>query len=131
MPDDFIFGVFYTDLKSNKWAKLYTTNLLMRRILFCIIVIAFLREDAVFIVFSLMFLIQVAYFTQIVVIRPFKNTKHNLIETLNEAFILMCISAFFLVGDSSEEEWRAVMATAVLFSLVLNTVFIVIIEMGK
>jgi cysteine-rich repeat protein len=131
IPEEDLFGIFYSDLKNNKWAKLYTTNLLVRRTLFCIIVVAFLGENAVFIIFSFIFVIQTAYLLQFLVVRPFKSPKHNLIEIMNEVFILICISVFFVTGDSSEEEWRSSAASFVLISLVFNTVLLLIIETGK
>jgi cysteine-rich repeat protein len=130
--DESIYNAFYPDLKENKLARLYTSFLLIRRTLFWTIVIIFLKEENEKInIFCCLLIIQVVYLTQFVIIRPFVKFKQNLIELINEGFILIYLCVFFAIGDDDNEEgWKANIANLVLLSMVSNTIILVIIEIS-
>jgi hypothetical protein len=89
-PRIFIFSFFFFQIREDKNARLYSTMLITRRIAF-LFIIMILNPCGIITVFSLMALIQLFYFVQLCIVRPFNSPKKNIIELLNELFILSYI----------------------------------------
>jgi hypothetical protein len=79
----FLFMEYYADIRQNKWARIYTSVLLSRRLLFIIIILlfTFFHRNTIF---GILLGIQVLYFIQLLIIRPFEEIENNLVELTNE-----------------------------------------------
>jgi cysteine-rich repeat protein len=126
----YLFISFYSYQKKNKWARMFTSALLVRRALFWIIVISLLGRDSKTLVFCLLLFIQVIYLGQLAIIRPFEPLKVNLVEIINEVFILIFIFIFFMVGGGRYEDSNSTVVTLVILGIVINAIILALIETG-
>ena len=108
--------------------KFYTTVLLLRRLVFIVLLITLVSISSRVLVAILSF-IQVGYVIYLSYIRPYKNSKENLIEILNEFYFLFLI--VYLIAINIESEWSTLKENIYLYVLVSNTLVVFIIVLGK
>lgn len=63
------------------------------------------------------------------VIRPFDKVSLFIIELINEAFFLTAIVIFYFIG--TDEEWTDSRTSTVMAVLLMNTIIVVIVLLGK
>ena len=119
---------FFRGLKLDKKHKIYTTVLLTRRLIFVVLLITwvFILSRILVILLSI---IQTLYIVYISYLRPYEESKGNLIEILNEIYFGFLI--LFLSIINTEDEWNSVKTNLYMGVIVSNTFAIFIIVWGN
>ena len=97
------FTEFFSGIKSTGWAKVFSLIFLMRRTVFCWIVLLLHHAMSLTLLNSTFVLIQFCYLSFWVIVRPLAEVKDNIIEIINEVFYLMLWS--LLIYYQSVEQW--------------------------
>ena len=123
-----LFEEFFRGIQQNKIHKFYVTLLLLRRFLFVILLITwlFISSRNLTIVFSI---IQVLYILSLLYLRPYEETKGNLIEILNEIYFGFLV--IFLAVVNTEDKWNSTKTNTYMWVLVSNTFVVLVIVLGK
>ena len=134
----FFFMEFFADLRNAKIARLYMTLLLTRRIVFVSFVI-FLpnapRELTYTVLLGKVYSIivhlvsQIGYILALLLLRPFDSVVNNIIEMVNELFLLIVTCMLFAFSD--ESKWGGGAVDAILNVLMINAYLVVVIMIGK
>ena len=74
---------FFSGIKNTSISKLYSTILLARRVIIVILFIFGETLDSIVLVGTII-AIQVIYLANLIIVRPYKETKSNIIEVTNE-----------------------------------------------
>ena len=119
---------FFRGIQQNKRHKFYVTLLLLRRFWFIILLITwlFISSRDLTIVLSL---IQVVYILNLSYLRPYWETKGNLIEILNEIYFGFLV--LFLTIVNTEDEWNSIKTKIYMWVLVSNSFVVLVIVLGK
>ena len=119
---------FFRGIQQNKRHKFYVTLLLLRRFLFVILLITwlFISSRVLIIVLSI---IQVVYILNLSYLRPYEETKGNLIEILNEIYFGFLV--IFLSIVNTEDEWNSIKTNIYMWVLVSNTFVVLVVVLGK
>ena len=89
-------GEIFSGLKMQKKWKFYISVLLFRRAIFVVLLIV-LSSVQSWILISMLSLIELGYLIFIIIIRPFKSQKDNVIEITNELFFLVLLSSLIKI----------------------------------
>ena len=128
-PDKHLyFKEFISGIKSSRKARLYSFVLLTRRYLFVTYLILGSSLSSIVLV-AVMVIIQVAYFTFIVSIRPYEVVKNNAIEIINEAFFLLFLLILTYFNDKNI--WSESSSLAFIYMILLNSMIIISIMICK
>ena len=119
---------FFRGIQQNKRHKFYVTLLLLRRFWFVILLITwlFMSSRAITIVLSL---IQFVYILNLSYLRPYEETKGNIIEILNEIYFAFLF--LFLSIVNTEDEWNSIKTNIYMWVLSSNTFVVLVIVSGK
>ena len=119
---------FFRGIQQNKRHKFYVTLLLLRRFLFVTLLITwlFISSRVLIIVLSI---IQVVYILNLSYLRPYEETKGNLIEILNEIYFGFLV--IFLSIVNTEDEWNFIKTNIYMWVLASNTFVVLVIVLGK
>ena len=120
--------VFVSGIKDGSKPRLYSTFLLARRAFFVIFLILGSSIPSIGIIVPLM-VVQTVYLSLMIIVRPYKSTKDNLLETTNEVFYLVLIS--LLSYYNSESNWRKSAESTYLFIIIGNSWAIISIMIGR
>ena len=112
-----VLGEFISGLKLEKKFKLYGFILILRRIVFVILLIAWVLVASRLIIGVLAFL-QLIYLAYVCYQRPFKEFKDNLIEILNELYFQLLLSS--LIYLNTERNWSPTIVTIYMWVIQLN-----------
>ena len=114
--------------RHSRCSRLYSTVLLTRRAIFVILLIFGSSLNNISLVVP-MIIIQLIYMLYLVIVRPFKLVKDNLIEITNECFycLLLCLLSYY----NTENRWIAVIENIYFLLIVLNSAVIISIMMSK
>ena len=118
----------FSGLRCSRASTLYTTVMLSRRAFFVGLLIfgsSFTNTGLV----CPMIVIQFAYFLYLVIVRPFKLVKDNLIEITNEWFYLILLG--LLSYFNSEDKWNTAVENIYLLLILLNSAVIILIMISK
>jgi hypothetical protein len=118
----------YTDQKNTRYARLYTPMLLFRRT-FLVVIIILCKPVGRNFQFGAFLILQLAYTTQYVIIRPFEKKLQFVIELINEILFIFLIVVFYIL--STEDDWTKSRTSAVINVFLGNTVIVVILIMCK
>ena len=119
---------FFRGIKQNKSHKFYVTLLLLRRFLFVILLITWLFISSRDLI-AVLSLIQAIYIGKLLKLRPYEETKGNLIEILNEIYFAFLV--IFLAFVNTEDEWNSIKANTYMWVLVSNTLVVLVIVSGN
>ena len=119
---------FFRGLQFDRKHKFYITALLLRRLIFIVLLITWVSISSRVLV-AILSLIQLGYVIYLSYIRPYKDLKENIIEILNEFYLLFLI--IYLIAINTESEWNVLKENIYLYVLVSNTLVILIIVLGK
>ena len=119
---------FFRGLQFDGKHKFYTTVLLLRRLIFIVLLITWVSISSRTLIVILS-LIQIGYVVYLSYIRPYKDSKGNLIEILNEFYF--CFLIIYLIAINTENEWSILKEKIYLYVLVSNTFVIFMIDLGK
>ena len=114
----------FAGLKGNNKARLYTTLLVSRRLVLCIILICLQDLNKAYCILSF-FLIQMSFLVVMIWIRPFDETTNNVVEIVNELLLAILISMLLYYNESSR--WNTVAEDLFLYAIVSNSVSVSLI----
>ena len=119
---------FFRGIQQNKRHRFYVSLLLLRRFWFVILLITwlFMSSRVLTIVLSL---IQFLYILSLSYLRPYEETKGNLIEIMNEIYFGFLV--IFLAIVNTEDEWNSIKTKIYMWVLNSNTYFVLAIVLGK
>jgi hypothetical protein len=118
----------FTDQKNTRYARLYTPMLLFRRT-FLVVIIILCKPAGRNFQFGAFLILQLAYATQYVIIRPFEKKLQFLIELINEILFIFLIAVFYMF--STEDDWTKSRISTVIYVFLGNTMIVVILIMCK
>jgi hypothetical protein len=126
--NQYYFNEFFEGVKMNWYARAYSSMFLGKRILLCLIVIPtiFLPKMAKITFFVLTELVS---WVMIWTLRPFSELKNNIIEITNELFFTIAWGSLFYLN--TESNWSMTITMGFVFMLVINSLVVSIISMGK
>ena len=119
---------FFRGIQQNKRHKFYVTLLLLRRFWFVILLITWLFMSSRNLTIALS-IIQFLYILSLLYLRPYRETKGNLIEILNE--IYFGFLALFLAIVNTEDKWNSTKTNTYMWVLISNTFVVLVIALGK
>ena len=119
---------FLSSIKDHPWARIYSTLLMTRRLLLVSLLILGNSLLSIYLV-STMIWIQVVYLSLMLILRPFKEFKDNLIIVLNDVYYLVLISILAYFNDP--ERWNDTIATMYMYLIMSNSSLIIFILTGK
>ena len=115
-------------LKDNSKPRLYSTILLTRRAFLVIFLVMGSSLTSITIIVPMM-VVQFIYLSLIILIRPYKSAKDNILEITNEVFYFILIS--LLVHFNSESRWNKQSETAYLCLIIVNSLAVISIMLSK
>ena len=120
---------FFTGLKQQKEARIYVSVQLIRRVYFVVLLIIFPTVLGIWPIMLMLTASQSMYLSFFIYIRPFEETKGNVIEIVNE-IILYCLlpTPFFF---NSEYKWDSASTTLYSSIIVVNILIIFLIILCK
>ncbi|CAI2375096.1 unnamed protein product [Moneuplotes crassus] len=116
---------FFAGLRNTKWARFYSFLLLFRRVLFVLVVIFMSGNVHRAYIYSILLTCQVAYFGHLIYLRPFEELQDNIIELVNELFLIEVIC--YLFAMTSGDKWTNSAITWFMNSLTINCLVVVAI----
>ncbi|CAI2371551.1 unnamed protein product [Moneuplotes crassus] len=116
---------FFEGLKNNKWARFYSFLLLFRRVLFVLIVIFMSRNVHRAYIYSILLVAQLAYFGTLIYLRPFEELQDNIIELVNELFLIGVIC--YLFAMTSGDKWTNSATSWFMIILTINCLIVLAI----
>ena len=119
---------FFRGIQQERRHRFYTVLLLLRRFVFIILLITWTWIPSRVIIVILTSL-QVAYIIYLTYIRPFQETKGNIIEILNEFYFIFLL--LFLAFINTEVEWNSTKSNIYMWVLISNTIVFFLIVFGK
>ena len=119
---------FFRGLQFDGKHKFYTTMLLLRRLIFIVLLITWVSISSRTLI-AILSIIQLGYVIYLSYVRPYKDSKENLIEILNEFYFLFLI--VYLIAINTENEWSTLKENIYLYVLVSNTIVVFAIVLGK
>ena len=121
-------GEFFAELKSNKKHRLFSPVMLLRRALFVSVLLVF---DSTFPEWLLivLFIFQLVYTGHLIILRPFEEVKANMIEVLNEIYLLIFYATLIFV--KSKDDWTSAKILAFILVISSNGMIILLVVICK
>ena len=119
---------FFRGIKFDKKYRFYVTVLLLRKLLFVSVLISWVSISSRTLIIILS-IIQVFYAMYVFYIRPYEDSKGNLIEVLNEIYFSFLI--IFLSVINTENEWDSTKTSAYMWVLISNQLMIFLIVLSR
>ena len=123
-----MFEEFFCWLQNNRKPRFYITMLLLRRCSFVTLLITLSQFPSRHIIGVFIF-IQFLYGAFIILTRPYKETKWNFIEIINEVYFLLFLIAFIVFN--TESEWSIYKTDIFIWTYLSNSIIVFIIVIGK
>ena len=118
----------YSGIRNTKTSMLYSTFLLTRRLIFVVLLIYGETFSNIILIYP-MIALQIAYLVQLLIVRPFKEVKNNIIEITNEWFYLLLI--LLLTYYNTNDRWKGIMENVYLWIILGNNIIIIVIMICK
>ena len=112
-------GELFRDLHMRKLSKLYKSVSLIREGIFVLILIT-LMETPSKIAIIILSAGQLIYTAWMVYVRPYKSVQCNIIEILNEMYLVFLLSS--LICLNTESQWNSVLTNIYLWIIVSNLI---------
>jgi hypothetical protein len=120
------FREYFNGIRDNWKARAYTTWFLIKRTVFWVVIIA-LNEIYQIIRISIFWVVQCASLCFIIIFRPFKSVKDNLIETINEViYSTLCWSLLYLNKKST---WNGYYREIYMYLIISCSLIVVIVSL--
>ena len=97
--------------------------MLLRRLIYICIVL--FSQIYIILTVLFLFLIQIAYLTTIIVLRPYKTIKNNAIDMINEIVYIVCIGLLFYYNKASH--WNKTVESVFIYLFLGSTFWAMII----
>ena len=121
-------GEFFSGLRNSKIWYLYIGLLLLRRYIFLVLLITLSTISSQLLI-GLLIIVQVFYSIYIFAVRPFDETKWNIIEALNEVYFTFLFVLFCILN--TENDWNSEKIKIFMWVLSSNTMMILVISISK
>ena len=126
--DDYIpLKEFFSGIGDKRNARLYPTFFLIRRLIFVAWLI-FGKSFINIILISPMIIIQVVYLANLILVRPYRQVRDNIIELTNEWFYLVLISLLSYFNET--DRWISIVENAYYGIILGNSMIIILILTG-
>ena len=122
------FKELFNGLKNNRKPRLYSTALLLRRWYFCIYLIMGSKLESIYLVIPLI-IAQTLYLSYLVIIRPYKQVKDNVLEITNEVYYFVMI--ILLSHFNSVTKWTEIAEKAYFYLILANSITTILIMLGN
>ena len=121
-------GEFFVGVKGEKKFKLYVWVLIMRRTIMVFFLIIFMSISSRLLIGILVciLLLQLIYVS---ILRPFKEVKDNIVEIINEFYLLILFSNW--IYFNTKEEWNTTITSIYVWVIASNSIMIFIISIGN
>ena len=113
------FKEFFVGLKLQKKFRWYNSAQILRRTLFVLVLIIF-DKTLVEIIVAILWGLQFFCVIHVVVLRPFEEIRANIIEVLNEVYILVLFAT--LIFLNTESNWSSTKTTIYIWVLSSNSI---------
>ena len=117
-------GEFFVGIQMDRKFKFYSALMLIRKLLFAAVFVFWMHMNSLPIIIILWF-IELFYFTYLVVIRPFKEIKGNMIEIINEIFFFFFLSILLYLNEQSK--WTSTITSVYSYTITSNNIITLII----
>ena len=122
------FAHFFDGVSPNKKSRMYIAIIQIRRAIFVILLINIAPVSTI-IVLSFLVGLQIIYFTFLIIMRPYKLIKYNIIEIINEMYFFTILAS--LLKFNSIASWEGTPTTIYTWFISSNNILILIIISGK
>ena len=123
------FTEFFSGIKATGKARVFSMFFLLRRIVFCWIVLLLHHTMSLTLLNSTFVLVQLCYLSFCVIVRPFSEVKDNILEIINEVFYLMLWSS--LIYYRSVEQWSLTFEYIFILFIALSNMIFASISFGN
>lgn len=121
------FREYFSGLKDSWRARSYLVFSYSRRAVIMLVIM--LIPANVIVVVLLAWLTQVVYFGILLFLRPFEQTNHNAVDAVNETFFTVLLG--LLLYFNKESRWREEVQRLFMYSILSNTLIIILITLGN
>ena len=108
----------FNGIKLQRKHRLYPSTLLIRRTIFVSFLIWLLIVQSRVLI-AILSLIQLIYLVYISYLRPYVETKDNIIEIMNEVYFLLLL--FLLIFFNNESDWSSITTSAYMWTISSNS----------
>ena len=108
----------FKGIKQQRKHRLYPSTLLIRRTIFVSFLIWLVIVQSKVLIAILSF-IQLIYLVYISYLRPYIETKDNIIEIMNEVYFLLLL--FLLIFFNNERDWSSITTSAYMWTISSNS----------
>ena len=115
---------FFVGLKPQKRFRSYLALLLLRRLVFVVFLINMVSLNSKILI-EILLVIQIIYLVCLIILRPFKEIKANIIEIMNEIYFFLLFGSLIYLND--ESDWNLHNTLVYMWVLASNSMSIFII----
>ena len=101
---------------------------MLRRIIFSLLLIIF-SFSSLFVQLSIMIVVQITYTINLIIQRPFEDTKDNVVEIINEIYFWFYIS--YLFKFNTIVDWSSASTGVYIWTIFSSSVLIMCVGLGK
>ena len=121
-------GEFFRGLKNIRKSRTYIPILLIRRLVYVAFLITLVSVPSRPLI-GILSTIQIFYLSWIIIIRPYEETKGNIIEILNEFYFTFLLTV--LIFFNTKEDWNSTVISTYVWIMTSNTIAVFAIVLGK
>ena len=118
----------FNGIKLQRKHRLYPSTLLIRRTIFVSFLIWLVIVQSRVLI-AILSLIQLFYLVYISYLRPYIETKDNIIEIMNEVYFLLLL--FLLIFFNNESDWSSITTSAYMWTISSNSIVSFLIVFGN
>ena len=121
-------GEFFVGIQMDRKFKFYAALMLIRKLLFTVVLVFWMHMNSLTIILILLF-IEMWYFGYLVILRPFKEIKGNMIEIINEIFFSFFLGALIYLNNKSK--WTSTITSIYSYTITANNIIVLAIISSK
>ena len=121
-------GEFFVGIQMDRKYKFYAALMLIRKLLFAAVLVFWMHMNSLTIILILLF-IEMWYFGYLVILRPFKEIKGNMIEIINEIFFSFFLGVLIYLDDKSK--WTFTITSIYSYTMTANNMIVLAIISSK
>ena len=119
---------FFIGLKSDKKWRWYSSILVIRRLVYIIMLITLSSVSSVMLI-SILSFIQLIYWWYLMFVRPYSQTRGNIIEIINEIYFSCLL--FALIFLNTENDWNSTLVKIYMTTIMSNVLIVFVIILSK
>ena len=121
-------GEFFVGIQMDRKYKFYAALMLIRKLLFAAVLVFWMHMNSLTIILILLF-IEMWYFGYLVILRPFKEIKGNMIEIINEIFFSFFLGVLIYLNNKSK--WTSTITSIYSYTMTANNIIVLAIISSK